>query len=249
MREQPAALPPLDEPKVVYTQRRAYGPAPGSRWVGLGSTLAVYGVVACVLLLTISTSFVTPVPPAALTVMDVQPPASPPQTPLRPRDRPVPVEKKETVQQPVPSEPVLEVKVSISPMVTPPPVIMPRPADPAPHQVETAAPKTTPAPPAPHVASNGPDTWEGRVLMQLAKKRRYPMGAMARHEQGVPWIRFVIDRQGRVLSASLERSSGVPDLDREALALPKRAQPLPKPPEDRPGETLELVVPVEFFIR
>lgn len=75
------------------------------------------------------------------------------------------------------------------------------------------------------------------------------MGAMARHEQGVPWIRFVIDRQGRVLSASLERSSGVPDLDREALALPKRAQPLPKPPEDRPGETLELVVPVEFFIR
>jgi protein TonB len=75
------------------------------------------------------------------------------------------------------------------------------------------------------------------------------MGAMARHEQGVPYIRFVMDRQGKVLSVSLERSSGMADLDREAMSLPKRAQPLPKPPEDRPGETFELVVPVEFFLR
>jgi len=40
---------------------------------------------------------------------------------------------------------------------------------------------------------------------------------------------------------------GVPDLDRDALALPRHAPPLPKPPEDRPGDTLELVVPIEFF--
>ena len=51
------------------------------------------------------------------------------------------------------------------------------------------------------------------------------------------------------LTLQLERPSGFPDLDREAVALPKRAQPLPKPPDDRPGATLELVVPVEFFLR
>ena len=86
-------------------------------------------------------------------------------------------------------------------------------------------------------------------MAQLAKYRRYPGTAIARRQQGVPYIRFVMDRQGKVLSSRLERPSGFPDLDREAVALPKRAQPLPKPPDDRPGATLELVVPVEFFLR
>jgi protein TonB len=73
--------------------------------------------------------------------------------------------------------------------------------------------------------------------------------AMARRQQGVPYIRFVMDRDGKVLSSRLERSSGFPDLDREAVSLPKRASPLPKPPDNKRGDTLELVVPVEFFLR
>jgi TonB family protein len=72
---------------------------------------------------------------------------------------------------------------------------------------------------------------------------------MVMRQQGVPYIRFVIDWEGNVLSVRLERSSGVAVLDREAVALPKRAQPLPKPPEDRPGDTIELVAPVEFLLR
>lgn len=57
-----------------------------------------------------------------------------------------------------------------------------------------------------------------------------------------------MNRDGKVLSVTLERSSGFGILDDEALALPKRAQPLPKPPEDLPGQTIELVVPVEFVL-
>ena len=53
--------------------------------------------------------------------------------------------------------------------------------------------------------------------------------------------------RGKVLSTRLERPGGVPDLDRDPLALPRHAPPLPKPPEDRPGDTLEPVVPIEFF--
>lgn len=240
---------PEEAQTIFYTPptRHHYGAA-GSRWKSLGATLAIYGVVAGGLLVSISVSFVRPAPPQALTVMNTQTAASPPETPPRAKDEPKPVEKKETVQQPLKTEPLPPMKVSISPIVAPVPVIAPKPVDPAPKEPEVAAPKTAPAPPAPRIASTGPDTWEGRVLMQLSKKRHYPAGAMARRQQGVPYIRFVMDRQGKVLSASLERSSGVPDLDREALSLPRRAQPLPKPPEDRPGETLELVVPVEFFI-
>jgi protein TonB len=86
------------------------------------------------------------------------------------------------------------------------------------------------------------------VLTALNKVKRYPREAQFRHQQGVPYIRFVIDRTGAVLSSTLERPSGVRSLDIEAIALPKRAQPLPKPPEDRKGATIEIIVPVEFFL-
>jgi len=68
-------------------------------------------------------------------------------------------------------------------------------------------------------------------------------------QQGVPYVRIIIDREGKVLSSRLERSSRFFELDREAVALAKRASPLPKPPLERFGGTLELVVPVEFFMQ
>lgn len=86
------------------------------------------------------------------------------------------------------------------------------------------------------------------MLAALNELRRYPRIAMGRRQQGIPYIRFVMDRDGKVLLSRLERSSGFAELDREAVALPKRASPLPKPPADKSGETLELVVPVEFFM-
>ena len=57
-----------------------------------------------------------------------------------------------------------------------------------------------------------------------------------------------MDRQGRVLSAVLERGSGDAALDREAVALLGRAQPLPKPPPEITGDPISLSVPVEFFM-
>ena len=126
---------------------------------------------------------------------------------------------------------------------------MPKPVpDPGPPVEKTTAPESKPLPPAPE-RSNARPTWEGLVLGALNKMKRYPGTAQRLCQQGVPYIRFVMDRDGRVLSVSLERSSGFPALDAEALALPKRAQPLPKPPEDVRGDRIELVVPVEFVIR
>src|SRR5690606_25392735 len=113
---------------------------------------------------------------------------------------------------------------------------------------DTTAPETKPAPPAQKV-STGKPTWEGLVLGVLNKMKRYPREASFRRQQGTPWIRFTVDRQGKVLSVRLERSSGFRALDDEAVGLPRRASPLPKPPDDVAGDTIELVVPVEFFMK
>lgn len=220
--------------------RHHYRLSDGSRWRGFGATFAVYMLVCIPAFITLSSTFVTPTPPPALTVVDMQPPAAP-QDPA-PRDDPEPtaLEKPEILPDPLPVDPVAPEIVLEAPVTLP--ATPQRPADPAPQKAE-------PVPPAPQVSTGGPDSWEGRVLAQLNRQRRYPRLALVRRQQGVPYIRFTIDREGKVLSSQLEQSSGFRDLDEEAVRLPRRAQPLPKPPKERPGAAIELVVPVEFFLR
>jgi periplasmic protein TonB len=105
-----------------------------------------------------------------------------------------------------------------------------------------------PAPPASHQqASGGSNSWEGKVLARLERFRRYPTAARMRGDEGVAYLRILINREGQVLSAKLERSSGVPALDKAAMEALNRAAPLPRIPPERPEE-LELLVPFEFFI-
>lgn len=91
-------------------------------------------------------------------------------------------------------------------------------------------------------------SWQSTLMMKLNEAKRYPFGARRYRQEGVAYLRFVMDREGNVLSANIERSSGYPLLDEETLALIERAQPLPKPPESMASESFEIVVPVEFFL-
>lgn len=229
-------------------ERHGYAPSGQNRLLGIIGTLLIYGLMTIGFVVTVNHVVSSP-PAATISTFDVQPPASPPEAP--PAERVAPEQVKQEQKQAAP--PKVEAPVrsmpTIIPMPAPQPVQTQSVSDLRPRQEEAAAPTTTSAPPAPQVSTNAPDTWEGRVLAQLNKHRRYPRIAQARRQQGVPYIRFVIDREGMVLSVHLERSSGIALLDREAVALPKRAQPLPKPPDDRPGDTIELVAPVEFLLR
>jgi len=242
------SLAPMSAPESVWQPSTRYADQPmslGTRLVGMGGVASILLLILGGALLSWRT-YTAPPAPTTLSVFDVAPPASLPETPPEEKEVPKPATKKPPEPQQV--RPIERTIVPIAPVSQPMPVAMVKPADLGPREPETATPKTVPAPPAPQVASNGPDTWEGRVLAQLNRHRRYPRAAMARRQQGVPYIRFVIDRDGEVLSSRLERSSGFPDLDREAVALAKRASPLPKPPYEKRGETIELVVPVEFFL-
>jgi len=229
-------------------ERHGYAPSGQNRLFGIIGTLLIYGLMAIGLVVTVNHVVATP-PAPSISVFDVQPPASPPEVPPAERVAPEQIEKEQAQPTPPKVQAIDRSMPTIIPLPAPQTVRTQSVPDPRPRQQEAAEATTTPAPPAPQVSNNAPDTWEGRILAQLNKHRRYPRIAQARRQQGVPYIRFVIDREGMVLSVRLERSSGVAHLDREAVALPKRAQPLPKPPDDRPGDTIELVAPVEFLLR
>ncbi|MGK5056281.1 TonB family protein [Janthinobacterium sp. LB2P49] len=110
-----------------------------------------------------------------------------------------------------------------------------------------AAPLSPALPPAPQEQRSGASSWEGKVLARMERFRRYPTASRARHEQGVVYLRCRIDRDGQVLAASIERSSGSAALDQAALDTLQRAAPLPRIPLERP-DPLELSIPVEFSI-
>ncbi|MDJ0276469.1 energy transducer TonB [Sphingomonas sp. 2R-10] len=167
-------------------------------------------------------------------------PPLPPEEPVpqpEPRDAPVP-----------PVAPPSPIQIISAPAV--PTVIAPPPV---PDRNPTASPPPAPVPPPQPAslppANLAPESWEGRVLARLIRFRRYPPAAHRARIEGVPLVRFTMDRRGRVLDSRLERTSGNALLDREAMSLPQRAQPMPAPPEDRQGKTITLVVPVEFVLR
>ncbi len=144
-----------------------------------------------------------------------------------------------------------------APRIAPPQVVaMELPevdAAPAPDAITVASP--TAAPQA--AASNGvvPNakaavaTYQSLLLSHLARHKQYPATARARRQQGVAYVRFSMDRQGRVVSVALAKSAGAALLDGESLDLLRRASPLPAPPAEVAGDPVDLILPVEFFIR
>jgi protein TonB len=151
----------------------------------------------------------------------------------------VPHDRK-TEELPPPIAPAL-----IAPAVTPAQVPSIAMLPPAPSPVLPAAPMMLPSPPsADPQASNAAPTWEAALLGQLQQARHIPQSARM---HGVVLLRFTMDRDGKVLTSKIEKSSGDESLDQEALAALQRAQPLSKPPAEVPGNPLDLIVPVDFF--
>jgi len=85
-------------------------------------------------------------------------------------------------------------------------------------------------------------SWKGDLMAHLNRYKRYPAGSSS---EGTTVVSFSIDRSGAVTSARLARSSGDRALDDEAVSLPRRASPLPKPPEGV-ARSIALSVPIHF---
>ncbi|KPH86567.1 ferric iron siderophore receptor [Komagataeibacter intermedius AF2] len=213
-------------------------------------------------------------PPAAIAI-DMAP--EPVSTPMPPTDAPIgprqtlsipdpqpdPPPKVTAPPAPAPNPPVpvpREEKRKIPKTKKKPTLLQKKPVpDKTPPAEATTAPPSTEAPPAltqaapapgssSARAARDPATWQGALLAQLEKFKRYPAAAMSDQQEGVPTVTFSMDRKGHVLSVRLSSSSGHPMLDQEAIALPGRAQPLPMPPDSVAGDPITLTVPVEFYL-
>lgn len=219
------------------------------------------GVLALALLWHAEADQPAPPPPAAM-MIELAPLAAPPAPPT---------EKAPGVEQQIarPVERKVEERPKPTPVVKKAEVALPKPmerkkveeAPPAEKVVEqTTAPAAAEAPPAPATAapapgasytppSNAVPTWQGALRAHLERHKRYPSTAQLRRQQGVSTVRFTMTRDGKVTMARLERAAGYTLLDEEALALLERAQPLPAMPPEIPGDEIELVVPIQFFLK
>lgn len=157
---------------------------------------------------------------------------------------PMPLAEVPTVQEVVPprrpAEPVERKRERHPPLPAAAPSVRREPA-------LTAAAPSMEAMPRPDSAAL--PTWKGVLLRHLERHKRYPPEAQRARQEGITYVRFVMARDGRVLVANIERGTGIALLDKEGLDLLRRAEPLPPLPADQPGETLVLIVPIQFAMR
>jgi protein TonB len=97
---------------------------------------------------------------------------------------PVPVEKVEEKEEPLPEQQSEA-------------MLPPKPPEPPP---EPPQEETPPAPPRPAQAIASVATWRSQIVTILERNKRYPSQARAHGEQGVTRLAFRIDDQGHLMS-------------------------------------------------
>lgn len=120
---------------------------------------------------------------------------------------------------------------------------------------QTVAPPVTmtasPTPPSGTAAevSGHRDDYSSHLRAWLERHKKYPRNARLRRQEGTVTVRFTVQPSGQLLSYAIERGSGFALLDREALAMFRRAAPLPAIPESLGRDSVEFVLPISFYLR
>ncbi|MCK1595925.1 energy transducer TonB [Bradyrhizobium sp. 164] len=114
-------------------------------------------------------------------------------------------------------------------------------------QVQPPAPETRAPPKTEHVGQftqASANAYNALVFGQLQRFKRYP--AAAHGASGTVVVRFELDRDGKLISSTVTKSSGNTVLDSEALDILKRASPFPPFPAVKPGAQDSFLAPVSF---
>ncbi len=95
---------------------------------------------------------------------------------------------------------------------------------------------------APHYDSA--ETLASRVLVELSARKLYPMAALRRKIEGTVTLLLSVEKDGRLVSATLQARSGSSILDEAALSLARGIFPI----EIHLAAPISLVVPIEYRI-
>jgi periplasmic protein TonB len=120
-------------------------------------------------------------------------------------------------------------------------------AMPSPHTAQEAPRSTAPDPGTGESLRRERTTWQKELAVHLEKYKRYPGNRPPRSVEIV--VQFVLDRAGHVVSAEVAKSSGDAAFDDAALAMMKRADPLPAPPPLVADDGLTFSMPVIFRVK
>lgn len=169
--------------------------------------------------------------------------AEPPPTPTVPRTPPKTKPKPSHVDRLLPAVRDEETAAAPSPAIAQPPAT----------NAVTGAPAAPAMAPAPSVRAPGAvaaeASWQARLMAHLERHKRYPASARSSRQEGTVHLEFLVDRLGQVLSAKVVRGSGFAALDDEALAMLRRAVPLPQMPPEMPESQALLALPLRFALR
>lgn len=92
--------------------------------------------------------------------------------------------------------------------------------------------------------------YEQLISLWIQKFKLYPDEARAQSMQGETVLRIRIDRHGNIHYYALEYSTGFQLLDRAAIDMIRRANPVPAVPLDYPaGDMFEFLIPVSFYLQ
>tara|TARA_R110002096_G_scaffold318888_2_gene513173 strand:- start:501 stop:1247 length:747 start_codon:yes stop_codon:yes gene_type:complete len=165
------------------------------------------------------------------------------------QDKPKPVIKKKKIPKPKPI-------VKSTPKVTSPPV---NPAQVAP--LEAVRKETSPRQERVTTTSSQSNVndvsasaqhekaqYYSQLATWLERHKKYPTVARRRNQQGKVTIKFVLDKEGRLMSYQLSKASKYNSLNTATIKMLQRASPMPVPPKALMGDRneLEFTIPVNF---
>lgn len=140
--------------------------------------------------------------------------------------------------------------VPVAPTVAPPPVEQVPQSSEAP-DVRAEAPPGPPARASLDSLSGNPDDvrkYIAVIMRQLNRHKTYARELKKAKIEGTVVIQFTIDREGRLLASGVKQTSGHAELDRAAMDMLARANPLPAIPDFMDRDELALAIPVEYSL-
>lgn len=188
--------------------------------------------------------------PVAKPVVQSQVRPQPQKTVVKP---PEPTRKIEaTVPTETTSIPEPAVAVAVTEAALPEPVV-PAPAIPepvtAPAVSQTEAPTELVEAPLTASGKRAQSKYLRELMAWLARHRVYPTEARKDKMQGVVQVRFSLDREGHLLTASVQRSAGFSVLDQAALDVLRRAEPMPAFPKGLDRQKMTVSLPIDFSLQ